>query len=76
MLSILTGAVVSGFEYGVFAGIGTSMLVASPLAVWQAFCIFIGAIQAYIFVTLFMVYIGIRLNEAAGEEGGVINGGY
>ncbi|WP_462408874.1 F0F1 ATP synthase subunit A [Neobacillus sp. Marseille-QA0830] len=42
-------------------GIVTAFLVAVPMLIWQAFCIFIGAIQAYIFVTLTMVYISHRL---------------
>lgn len=76
MLSVLTGAVGSSFDSGLLAGIGTGLLVAVPLAIWQAFCLFIAAIQSYIFVTLFMIYIGIRLNEASDTEGGLLNGGF
>jgi F-type H+-transporting ATPase subunit a len=76
MLAILTGAVTSAFETNLFVGIGTGLIVAFPLAIWQAFCLFIAAIQSYIFVILFMVYIGIRLNDAADNEGGVLSGGY
>jgi F-type H+-transporting ATPase subunit a len=53
MLALLAGTVNNGILYAVFASF--------PLIVWQAFCIFIGAIQAYIFVTLTMVYIGHRI---------------
>lgn len=74
MLAFMTGLVADSFQSGIFAGIGTGLLVAAPLAIWQAFCLFIAAIQSYIFVTLFMVYIGIRLKESA--EGGLLNGGY
>lgn len=63
MLGILAGAALKGFETGIFAGLGTSILVAIPMLVWQAFCLFIAGIQAYIFVTLFMVYIGQRIHE-------------
>ncbi len=53
MLALLAGAVNHGV---IIAG-----LAAVPMIIWQGFCIFIGAIQAYIFVTLTMVYIGHRL---------------
>ncbi|MEH7109879.1 F0F1 ATP synthase subunit A [Bacillus sp. JJ1764] len=53
MLTLLAGAVTHGFVL--------AFLAAIPMIIWQAFCIFIGAIQAYIFVTLTMVYIGHRL---------------
>jgi F-type H+-transporting ATPase subunit a len=65
MLVILMGAITKGFDSGLFTGIGAGLLTAAPVLIWQAFCLFIGAIQAYIFVTLFMVYIGIRVKEAA-----------
>lgn len=65
MLVILMGAVSKGFDSGLFTGIGAGLLAAAPVIIWQAFCLFIGGIQAYIFVTLFMVYIGIRVKEAA-----------
>lgn len=64
MLAILAGAVTNGFHSGLLTGISAGLLTAFPMIIWQAFCLFIGAIQAYIFVTLFMVYIGQRLNEA------------
>lgn len=53
MLTILAGAVTHGFT--------AASLAVLPMLIWQAFCIFIGAIQAYIFVTLTMVYIAHRL---------------
>lgn len=53
MLALLAGAVSQGFAI--------ASLAALPMLIWQAFCVFIGAIQAYIFVTLTMVYIGHRL---------------
>ena len=53
MLALLAGAVTQGFT--------VAILAALPMLIWQAFCVFIGAIQAYIFVTLTMVYIGHRL---------------
>lgn len=53
MLALLAGAVNQGFI--------VASLATFPMIIWQAFCLFIGAIQAYIFVTLTMVYIGQRL---------------
>jgi F-type H+-transporting ATPase subunit a len=64
MLGILAAAAWKGFQSGIFIGIGTGLLAAIPMMIWQVFCLFIGGIQAYIFVTLFMVYIGQRVNEA------------
>ncbi|MFK9094153.1 F0F1 ATP synthase subunit A [Bacillus salipaludis] len=53
MLALLASAVTHGFLVSLFASV--------PMLIWQAFCLFIGAIQAYIFVTLTMVYIAHRL---------------
>lgn len=53
MLGILAGTMNSGILYAAAATV--------PMLIWQAFCIFIGSIQAYIFVTLTMVYIGRKL---------------
>jgi F-type H+-transporting ATPase subunit a len=53
MLTLLAGAVTQGFA--------AASLAVLPMLIWQAFCVFIGAIQAYIFVTLTMVYIAHRL---------------
>lgn len=39
-----------------------TLIAAAPLAmVWQGFSVFIGSIQAYVFVTLSMVYIGKKV---------------
>jgi F-type H+-transporting ATPase subunit a len=53
MLALLAGAATQGFA--------AASLAVLPMLIWQAFCVFIGAIQAYIFVTLTMVYIAHRL---------------
>jgi F-type H+-transporting ATPase subunit a len=53
MLALLAGAATHGLL--------AASLVSLPMLIWQAFCVFIGAIQAYIFVTLTMVYIAHRL---------------
>jgi F-type H+-transporting ATPase subunit a len=39
-----------------------TIILAAPLAmIWQGFSVFIGSIQAYVFVTLSMVYIGKKV---------------
>lgn len=44
------------------AGGPFTLILAAPLAmVWQGFPVFIGSIQAYVFVTLSMVYIGKKV---------------
>jgi F-type H+-transporting ATPase subunit a len=53
MLTLLASAVTQG--------LGVAVLATLPMLIWQPFCVFIGAIQAYIFVTLTMVYIAHRL---------------
>lgn len=53
MLGLLAATINKGILFAAFAS--------GPMLIWQAFCIFIGTIQAYIFVTLTMVYIGHRL---------------
>lgn len=44
------------------AGGPFTLILAAPLAmIWQGFSVFIGSIQAYVFVTLSMVYIGRKV---------------
>lgn len=52
MLALLASAVNNGFIM--------ALLGSFPMILWQGFSIFIAVIQAYIFVTLTMVYIGQR----------------
>ncbi|RVU71266.1 MULTISPECIES: F0F1 ATP synthase subunit A [Lactobacillus] len=41
-----------------------TLVAAAPLAmIWQGFSVFIGSIQAYVFVTLSMVYIGKKVTK-------------
>lgn len=49
-------------------GLGTSSILAGvlavvPLVLWQAFSVFIGALQAYIFCMLTMVYMSHKVND-------------
>lgn len=54
MLGLLAAAVYKGPIIAIFASV--------PMLLWQAFCIFIGVLQAYVFTILTMVYIGQRIN--------------
>ena len=46
------------------AGGPFTLILAAPLAmIWQGFSVFIGSIQAYVFVTLSMVYIGKKVTK-------------
>ena len=46
------------------AGGPFTLILAAPLAmIWQGFSVFIGSIQAYVFVTLSMVYIGKKVTQ-------------
>ena len=44
-------------------GISTMVLTAPLAMIWQGFSVFIGSIQAYVFVTLSMVYIGKKVTK-------------
>lgn len=44
---------------GLFAAVGTAL----PLMVWQAFSVFIGSLQAFIFCMLTMVYMSHKVSE-------------
>ena len=57
LLTLIGGRLAQSF------GIPT-MILAAPLAmIWQGFSVFIGSIQAYVFVTLSMVYIGKKVTK-------------
>ncbi|MBE3562834.1 MAG: F0F1 ATP synthase subunit A [Hydrogenibacillus schlegelii] len=56
--NIYAGEVLLGLLAGAAkAGVLAMLLAAVPLMVWQAFSIFVGAIQSFVFVVLAMVYI-------------------
>ncbi len=55
LLSLLAGSLATGFWGTVVAFL--------PTMVWQAFSIFIGAIQAFIFTMLTMVYMAHKVSE-------------
>ncbi|MDK7119537.1 F0F1 ATP synthase subunit A, partial [Streptococcus oralis] len=52
-----------GNDFAHSFGIGTIILSAPLTIIWQGFSVFIGSIQAYVFVTLSMVYIGKKVTQ-------------
>ena len=52
-----------GNQLGSSMGIVTRILAAPLAMIWQGFSVFIGSIQAYVFVTLSMVYIGKKVTQ-------------
>lgn len=52
-----------GNQLGPSMGIVTRTLAAPLAMIWQGFSVFIGSIQAYVFVTLSMVYIGKKVTQ-------------
>ena len=55
LLALLAGAV----AFGAFGIIGAAI----PLIVWQAFSIFVGTIQSFVFLILTMVYMAHRISH-------------
>ena len=55
LLSLLAGSLATNFW--------TSALALAPTIIWQGFSIFIGAIQAFIFTMLTMVYMAHKVSE-------------
>jgi F-type H+-transporting ATPase subunit a len=55
LLGLLAGGLASSF--------GGAIVAALPTIVWQAFSIFIGSIQAFIFTLLTMVYISHKVSH-------------
>lgn len=63
LLGLLAGMAVGGYESGVVQGIGGTLGAAIPMLAWQGFSTFIGAIQAFIFTMLTMVYMSHKVSE-------------
>ncbi|KGX93888.1 ATP synthase subunit A [Pontibacillus halophilus JSM 076056 = DSM 19796] len=62
LLTLLAGLAVGGYESGFLQGIGGTLGAAIPMLAWQGFSTFIGAIQAFIFTMLTMVYISHKVS--------------
>jgi F-type H+-transporting ATPase subunit a len=63
LLGLIAGLAIGGYETGAFSGILGTIGAAVPMLVWQAFSIFIGSIQAFIFVMLTMVYMAHKVSH-------------
>ncbi len=63
LLGLLAGLAVSGYATGILPGILGTVFAIVPMMIWQAFSIFIGAIQAFIFTMLTMVYMAHKVSH-------------
>src|SRR5690606_41518886 len=63
LLGLLAGLAVNGYETGIMSGILGTLGAIIPMLLWQGFSIFVGAIQAYIFVMLTMVYMSHKVSH-------------
>ncbi|MEH7379397.1 F0F1 ATP synthase subunit A [Bacillus sp. JJ1533] len=62
LLGLIAGMAVSGYESGILGGILSTIGAFIPMIAWQGFSVFVGAIQAYIFTMLTMVYISHKVS--------------
>ncbi|WP_449538062.1 F0F1 ATP synthase subunit A [Ferdinandcohnia sp. Marseille-Q9671] len=62
LLGLIAGMAVSGYGESIFGGILGTIGAFIPMIAWQGFSIFVGAIQAYIFTMLTMVYISHKVS--------------
>ncbi|WP_066176177.1 F0F1 ATP synthase subunit A [Bacillus marinisedimentorum] len=63
LLGLLAGLAVGGYETGIMSGVLGTLAAIIPMIVWQAFSIFVGAIQAFIFTMLTMVYMAHKVSH-------------
>jgi len=63
LLGLLAGLAVNGYQMGFMSGIIGTAVAIIPMLVWQAFSIFIGTIQAFIFTMLTMVYMAHKVSH-------------
>ncbi|MFD2446776.1 F0F1 ATP synthase subunit A [Bacillus sp. CGMCC 1.16607] len=62
--NIFAGEILLGLLAGSLAtGVGGHLAAALPMLVWQGFSIFVGAIQAFIFTMLTMVYLAHKVSQ-------------
>ncbi|MGD6816539.1 F0F1 ATP synthase subunit A [Metabacillus sp. 84] len=62
LLTLLAGLATSGYADGLMGGIVGTVTAIVPMLAWQGFSIFVGAIQAFIFVMLTMVYMAHKVS--------------
>lgn len=63
LLGLLAGLAVNGYETSLFDGLIGTIGAAIPMIIWQAFSIFVGTIQAFIFTMLTMVYMAHKVSQ-------------
>ncbi|KZZ83839.1 MULTISPECIES: F0F1 ATP synthase subunit A [Bacillaceae] len=63
LLGLLAGLATSGYADGFMGGIFGTLGAIIPMLAWQAFSIFVGSIQAFIFVMLTMVYMAHKVSH-------------
>jgi F-type H+-transporting ATPase subunit a len=63
LLGLLAGLATNAYAQSVTSGIIGTLIATLPMLVWQGFSIFVGAIQAFIFVMLTMVYMAHKVSH-------------
>jgi F-type H+-transporting ATPase subunit a len=63
LLGLLAGLATNGYLESLGSGIVGTLASAIPMLVWQGFSIFVGGIQAFIFVMLTMVYMAHKVSH-------------
>ncbi|NGP44732.1 F0F1 ATP synthase subunit A [Bacillaceae bacterium SIJ1] len=63
LLSMLVGLATDGYGTGIFSGVFGTLAAIIPMWLWLSFSIFIGVIQAFIFVMLSMVYMAHKVSH-------------
>lgn len=63
LLGLLAGLAVNGYQMGFMSGIIGTVVAIIPMLAWQAFSIFVGTIQAFIFTMLTMVYMAHKVSH-------------
>jgi F-type H+-transporting ATPase subunit a len=63
LLGLLAGLATNGYAHSIASGIIGTIVAAVPMLAWQAFSIFVGAIQAFIFTMLTMVYMAHKVSH-------------
>ncbi len=63
LLGLLAGLATSHYSQSVALGLVGTLGAILPMLAWQAFSLFIGAIQAFIFTMLTMVYMSHKISH-------------
>jgi F-type H+-transporting ATPase subunit a len=63
LLALLAGLATNGYAQSFSSGVFGTLGAIVPMLAWQAFSIFVGAIQAFIFTMLTMVYMAHKVSQ-------------